>query len=125
MNEHWLIYELLYTKYSFTDPYIYIQTHTHMHAHARARTCTHTHTRACSHTHTHTHTYIYIYIYIYIERERDRKEVDIFSRSDKMMKNKWKSGYTKTQTMDSVQNISFFFIDRTFSNKKIVFSKDY
>ena len=30
------------------------------------------------------------------------------------MKNKWKS-YTKTEKMDSVQNISFFFIDRTFS----------
>ena len=44
----------------------------------------------------------YIYIYIYGEK------VDIFGRPDKMMENKWNSGYTKTQTMDSVQNISFF-----------------
>ena len=51
------------------------------------------------HTHTHTHTHTYIYIYM---------EKRYVGRSDKIMENKWKSGYTKTQTTDSVQNISFF-----------------
>ena len=37
------------------------------------------------------------------------EKVDIFGRSDEMMKNKWKSAYSKRQTMDLVQNISFFF----------------
>ena len=36
------------------------------------------------------------------------------------MKNEWESGYTKTPTTVSVQNISFiFFIGRTFSTEKI------
>ena len=46
----------------------------------------------------------------------------IFGRFDKMIKNEWKCESTKTQTTDSIQNISFFFIDRNFSTKKIVFS---
>ena len=37
------------------------------------------------------------------------------------MKKEWKSGYTKTQTTDSVQKFSFFSIDRTFSTEKIGF----
>ena len=44
--------------------------------------------------------------------------MDIFGRSDKMMKINVKVDILKTQTMDSVQNISFFFIDRTFSTEK-------
>ena len=55
---------------------------------------------------------MYIYIYIYRERERERererKKVVIFGRSDKMI-NKWNSGYTNTQTRDSVQNIKSSF----------------
>ena len=53
--------------------------------------------------------YIYIYIYIYIYGEK----VDIFGRFDKMMKNKWKTGYTKNR-----QYLILFFIDRTFAIEK-------
>ena len=57
----------------------------------------------------------YIYIYIYRERERERekerervrdrkidRQRDRKGRFDKMMKNKWKREYTKTQTTNSV-----------------------
>ena len=72
--------------------------------------------RTHAHTHTHTHIYIHSYIYTHVYGEK----VDIFGKSDQMMKNKLKSGYTKTQT-DSVQNISFIFIDRTFSIEKNIY----
>ena len=49
------------------------------------------------------------YIYIYIYRERERVRDDRFSRSDKMRKNKRKSGETKTLTMDSKMIFHFFF----------------
>ena len=90
------------------------------------------------------HIYIYIsrhlwsmlssYIYILREQERERERKREREREEYMyaneyihmlmslyvcmMKNKWKSGWTKTQTTDSVQDILFFFINRTFSNEK-------
>ena len=57
---------------------------------------------------------IYIYIYIYHEK------VDIFGRSDMMMKNKWNSDYTKTQAT----NFSFLFIKRTFQHFFYFFIKN-
>ena len=45
------------------------------------------------------------------------EEVDIFGRSDTMMKNKWKSGYTK-QTRFQFRIFRFFFTDRTFPMRK-------
>ena len=44
-----------------------------------------------------------------------REKVGIFGRFDKTMKNRTVN-ILKTQTTDSVQNISFLFIERTFFN---------
>ena len=35
------------------------------------------------------------YILVFVSYMWEREKVDIFDRSDKMMKNKWKSGYIK------------------------------
>ena len=56
-----------------------------------------------------------IYIYIYGEKQY------IFGKSQKMMKNKWKRGYTETQTTDSVQNSSFFLLRELFKWEKWFF----
>ena len=55
-------------------------------------------------------------MYIFIHMRYRQPDVYIY-----IMKNKWKSAYAKIQTTDLVQNISFFFIDRTFPTEKIVF----
>ena len=56
--------------------------------------------------------FIYIYIYIYGEK------IDIFVRSDNIMKNKWKSKYTKNTDSGFSSEYFVLFIDRTFSTEK-------
>ena len=61
---------------------------------------------------------IYIYIYIERERQRERERERFLVDLTRWWKIDGKMDILKTQTTNSVQNISFCFIDRTFQLEK-------